>query len=102
MGEQVTPMGTLTPPRTTPKRPRRVAIAELSEDWTLLQHWTGLTTTASERLTAREWIRHLPSVALAGGGCVVGSSKDSQGGDGEDLGEHVVGEWLVGLVGELA
>ena len=42
MGVQVRPMGMLTPPRTTPKRPRRVATAPLLEDWTLLQHCTVL------------------------------------------------------------
>ena len=32
MGEQVTPIGTLTPPRTTPKRPRRTETRPLLED----------------------------------------------------------------------
>lgn len=39
-GEQVRPMGTLTPCKTTPRRPRRSEVATLLDDETLLQHWT--------------------------------------------------------------
>ena len=40
-GEQVKPTGTLTPPRATPKRPKRVDTTGVLESWTLWQHWIG-------------------------------------------------------------
>lgn len=38
MGLQVRPMGTATPERTIPRRPVKVAISLLSDDWTESQH----------------------------------------------------------------
>ncbi len=43
MGEQVTPTWPVTPLRTTPRRPSKVAIPGEDADWTELQHCWSLT-----------------------------------------------------------
>jgi len=43
MGEHPRPIGTLTPPRTMPKIPRRPETKLLLDDWTELQHETDPT-----------------------------------------------------------
>jgi len=43
MGEQVTPTWPVTPERTIPRRPRRVATLGVLADWTELQHCWSLT-----------------------------------------------------------
>jgi hypothetical protein len=39
MGEQLKPMGTLRPVRSSPRRAATAETALLEEDWTLEQHW---------------------------------------------------------------